>query len=178
MRHGSTVWNEVGITQGRSHNRLSKLGKQQAEDKAKEYSKIKFDVIYCSPLMRTVQTANIMNKYHNVKIIKTDHLIEIDQGVFTGRRKQDLTELEKQQKSAKLESLGMETWANAYVRASAFVEELINTCTYDDVLIVTHDYIATCVENAILGKKVDYVNYKYFRDYKNAEIRKFVVTKR
>ena len=26
MRHGTTVWNEKGITQGRTNNRLSKSG--------------------------------------------------------------------------------------------------------------------------------------------------------
>ncbi|MGN1208302.1 MAG: histidine phosphatase family protein, partial [Christensenellales bacterium] len=83
MRHGTTIWNEKGITQGRSQNRLSKTGIELAKERAKEYANTKFDVIVCSPLMRTVQTANIMNKFHNVKILKDERLLEIDQGYFT-----------------------------------------------------------------------------------------------
>ena len=95
MRHGTTVWNEKGITQGHTNNRLSKKGKILTEEVALKYKNINFDIIFCSPLMRTVQTANIMNKYHNSKIVKDSRLIEIDQGIFTGRSKYDLTEEEK-----------------------------------------------------------------------------------
>ena len=70
MRHGTTVWNEKGITQGLTNNRLSKNGVALTEKVSLEYKNIKFEAIYCSPLTRTVQTANIMNKYHNLKIIK------------------------------------------------------------------------------------------------------------
>lgn len=51
---------------------------------ALKYKDTKFDIIFCSPLMRTIQTANIINKFHNVKIVKDERLIEIDQGIFTG----------------------------------------------------------------------------------------------
>ena len=92
MRHGTTVWNEKGITQGRSNNRLSKNGIELTELVSKKFKDIKFDVIISSPLMRTIQTANIMNKYHNVKVFKDDELLEIDQGIFTGHYKNSLTE--------------------------------------------------------------------------------------
>ena len=78
MRHGTTVWNEKNITQGRSQNRLSVSGKQLVEKVAKQNSALKIDVIFSSPLMRTMQTANIMNKYHNVPILKDERLTEID----------------------------------------------------------------------------------------------------
>ncbi|MBO7527954.1 MAG: histidine phosphatase family protein [Clostridia bacterium] len=36
LRHGTTVWNEKGITQGRSQNRLSKSGYKLVENVAKD----------------------------------------------------------------------------------------------------------------------------------------------
>ena len=51
MRHGETVWNANGITQGRSNNRLSKNGKIQAEMTAEKLKTTKIDLIVCSPLM-------------------------------------------------------------------------------------------------------------------------------
>ena len=86
MRHGTTVWNEKGITQGRVNNRLSQSGKAIAEQRALELQNVEFDVIFASPLMRTMQTANIINKYHNVKVVKDERLIEIHQGIFTGKK--------------------------------------------------------------------------------------------
>ena len=98
MRHGTTVWNEKGITQGRSRNRLSEKGKTLVLDAALNFKDVSFDIIFTSPLMRTVQTANIMNRYHSAKIIKDNRLIEIDQGIFTGKSKVNLSEEEKQLK--------------------------------------------------------------------------------
>ena len=87
MRHGKTNWNENGTIQGRSNNRLSNNGKAVVEEVALKQKDTKFDIIFCSPLMRTMQTANIMNQYHNVKILKDERLIEIEQGIFTRRKK-------------------------------------------------------------------------------------------
>lgn len=95
MRHGTTCWNEKGITQGRTNNRLSKGGIALTESVSENHQNCNFDVIYSSPLTRTIQTANIMNKFHNAKIIKDNRLIEIDQGTFSGRHKDSLSEEEK-----------------------------------------------------------------------------------
>ena len=83
MRHGTTVWNEKEIIQGFSKNRLSKSGKLLVEKQAVKHKNTNFDLIIASPMMRTMQTANIMNKFHGIKIVKDDRLREIDQGVFT-----------------------------------------------------------------------------------------------
>ena len=49
MRHGTTEWNEQGITQGRTNNLLSARGVAQTEEVAKNYAEVKFDAIYVSP---------------------------------------------------------------------------------------------------------------------------------
>ena len=59
MRHGTTVWNEKRITQGRTNNRLSKNGKALTEEVALKHKDVKFDAIYSSPLMRTMQTTTL-----------------------------------------------------------------------------------------------------------------------
>ena len=71
MRHGTTVWNEKGITQGRSSNMLSQSGKALTEQAANMLKDVQIDVIFASPLMRTMQTANIINKYHIACLSKT-----------------------------------------------------------------------------------------------------------
>ena len=173
MRHGTTVWNEKGITQGHTNNRLSKKGIALTKDVAEKYKNSNFDVIYCSPLMRTVQTANIMNKFHNVKVVKDKRLIEIDQGIFTGRSKHDLTKEEKNLKFARSKSCGMESYQSAYDRTKEFLIDIKNNCVFDSVLIITHNCNATFLEDLLLNVDVDFNNDNHLRSFKNAEIKKF-----
>ena len=173
MRHGTTVWNEKGITQGRTNNRLSKSGIELTKQQSEKYKNANFDKIYCSPLMRTVQTANIMNKFHNVMITKDDRLIEIDQGIFTGRHKDDLTEEESKLKFSRSASCGMESYESVYDRSKAFLLDIKNNCKFENVLVITHNCNATLLEDLLLEIDVDYNNDKHVRNFKNAEIKQF-----
>ena len=60
MRHGTTVWNEKGITQGRTNNRLSKKGIELVKQVAKQYQNVKF---VCNEpkktLVRTVTSVTV-----------------------------------------------------------------------------------------------------------------------
>lgn len=175
MRHGTTVWNERGITQGRTNNRLSKNGVLLTEKVSKRYKDCKFDIIFCSPLMRTMQTANIMNRHHNVKIVKDKNLIEIDQGIFTGRNKDDLSEDEKRLKALRDESTGMETYALALDRARAFLSALRKNTKYKNVLVITHNVIASFLDDILNNVKVDFKNPDHLGHFKNAEIKTFEI---
>ena len=97
MRHGTSIWNEQGKTQGRSNNRLSENGKKIIEKTANQLKNIKFDIMFCSPLMRAVQSANILRKKLKCKKIKDNRIIEIDQGIFTGKIYNQLTPLQIKQ---------------------------------------------------------------------------------
>ena len=173
MRHGTTVWNEKGITQGRTNNRLSKSGIMLVQKQAEQCKDIKFDAIICSPLMRTVQTANIMNRYHNVKIFKDDLLTEIDQGVFSRRKWSSLTKEEIEIKKSRPKSYGMESYEEAYKRAEIFLHYLPKKYHYENVLIVTHNCTATFLEDILAGKPKDFTDAKFLRNFGNAEMKEF-----
>ena len=175
MRHGTTVWNEKGITQGISNNRLSLSGKKLAQNCALKFKDVHFDVIFASPLMRTMQTANLMNRYHSVKITKDKRLIEIDQGIFTGKSKNDLTEEEKKLKFERSKECGMESYESVNQRVREFVKELNANKNYDNVLIVTHNVTASLIACALQGVKVDYTNSTHLRSFDNAEVRCFEI---
>ena len=171
MRHGTTVWNEQHKTQGLSQNRLSRAGISLVETASKDFANTIIDVIYSSPLMRTMQTANIMNKYHNVKIKKDDRLIEIDKGIFTGRFAKTLTEKEKQLRSINHPSCKMESYGHVYERVKAFVCELKNNSKFENILIVTHGVVARFLYAVLTDEKIDVNNSEAFHKFANAEIR-------
>jgi len=174
MRHGTTVWNEKGIIQGRSNNRLSEKGKAEVKKRAEEYRNQKFDVIFVSPLMRTMQTANLMNEFHNAKIIKDKRLLEIEQGIFTGRFKDSLTEKEKRLRMKRDKGCNLENYESVYKRCDDFINELKNL-KYENILIITHNVNTSFISNILGNIKADFNNDRYLRNFDNAEIRFFEI---
>lgn len=168
MRHGETVWNAIGKIQGRSQNRLSKNGIKQVEDSAKTLQNERIDLILTSPLMRTMQTTNIMNKVLKTKVLKDERLIEIDKGKLTGRMKESLTEEEWRVRKENPKQLGMETYKEIENRVEDFLNYVKNDLADLNVLIVTHEVVARKIES-ILRANEDLPLFK------NAEIRKILV---
>lgn len=175
MRHGTTVWNELGITQGRSNNRLSKSGINLTQNVARSLKDITFDIIICSPLMRTIQTANIVNQYHKVKIIKDSELIEIDQGIFTGRHKDSLSKEELALKNSKSKDAKMETYEECFDRTKLFLNTIKDKYNYENILVITHNCNASFIEDILTNEKIDFSNPKFLRKFNNAEVKKFII---
>lgn len=174
IRHGQTVWNEKGIMQGHSQNRLSALGKKGVEEASEKIKDEKFDLIFSSPLMRTMQTANIVNRYHNVKIIKDDRLIEDNKGIFTGRRKDSLTDKDYDLFKNHFKECGMESEEEVYDRTYDFLQFIKKNYSDKNLLIVTHAIVAGMIECISEGQSRDEAKdiNKYHR-FKNAEVKEF-----
>lgn len=173
MRHGRTNWNEKWITQGRSQNMLSKTGKAEVIAVAKNFANTKIDIIICSPLKRTVQTANIINQHHNVKIVKDQRLIEIDQGVFTGKAYSSQTPQEHEAKRLRLDGYGLEKFISVYQRVKDFTDKLSKDYPYENILIVTHESPAVYLSAILARQKIDTQNPFTMSRFANAEIRQF-----
>ena len=90
VRHGESESNVNGILSSnpKTVNHLTKDGKEQAVAAAKHLTD-KIDIIYCSPFMRTKETAEIMAEhlgYPKNKIIYDERLHEIFGGEFDGKK--------------------------------------------------------------------------------------------
>ena len=71
VRHGLSSFNAKGLIQGRTDDSvLTDIGYEEAVKAGNALSKIKFDKIYSSPLVRASETANTIkksfNKEHNI----------------------------------------------------------------------------------------------------------------
>ncbi|HEY4695509.1 MAG TPA: alpha-ribazole phosphatase [Candidatus Hydromicrobium sp.] len=86
IRHGQTLWNEEGRYQGDRDIGLTRLGIRQAKLAAKYLSRINFSNIYSSPLKRAIDTANIIGRARNLKIIVRENLKEIHFGKWEGMK--------------------------------------------------------------------------------------------
>jgi probable phosphoglycerate mutase len=88
FRHGQTDKNLAEIWQGNgSDDVLNETGKAQADALGEKVSSLGFTTIYCSPLVRAVQTANRIVKKHAMEcpIIIMQNLHEADFGAAEGK---------------------------------------------------------------------------------------------
>lgn len=84
-RHGETEENKLHIMQGQLPGYLSDLGKRQAERLADMLENASLDVIVCSDLARSYDTAMAVARRKKLKPVSTPLLREMDWGIYTGK---------------------------------------------------------------------------------------------
>jgi fused signal recognition particle receptor len=80
--HGSTIDNEKGIASGWADAELSEPGKKQSAELRDLIKEKKFDVVFCSDLVRAVDSAKL-TFVDSVKIIQDKRLREVNYGDLT-----------------------------------------------------------------------------------------------
>jgi broad specificity phosphatase PhoE len=80
VRHGESEANKAGKHQGKgdkwTNTSLTEKGKQQAKKVAERLKKEEIEIIYSSPLKRAKETAESINRNHNLEIIYDKRLKE------------------------------------------------------------------------------------------------------
>ena len=87
VRHGLSSFNSKRLIQGRTDDSLlTDEGYEQAFKAGKALSKINFDQIYSSPLLRAAETAKTIKKSFNKEqeIIFDKNLLEVDLSEWSG----------------------------------------------------------------------------------------------
>jgi len=86
VRHGKTLFNELGRMQGYCDSPLTKEGIKMALEAKEELKDIPFDRAYCSTSERCVDTAAIVLEGRDIPIIYTKGLKEMNFGIYEGSR--------------------------------------------------------------------------------------------
>lgn len=84
IRHGRTAGNEAGRYIGRTDEPLSENGRRALTQKSYPGA----DRVFCSPMLRTRQTAELIYPDHKIEI--ADGLQEMDFGILENRTHEDL----------------------------------------------------------------------------------------
>ena len=85
FRHGETDWNVEGRFQGLEISKLTERGILQAQKLGNDIKDLKFENIYCSPSLRTKQTAFHIWPHQKKRIQYSDELLEINLGSMEGK---------------------------------------------------------------------------------------------
>jgi len=96
VRHGQSKGNHPIDTYGLDRE-LTDKGHEQAREAAKKLKKIKFDVIFASPLTRAQQTAKIIAEEHQLAVMTKEALKERHHGILEGRIVKEAKEELKEQ---------------------------------------------------------------------------------
>ena len=151
MRHGESESNKKNITNcdlAKNHYPLTAKGRKQvlAAAKLMKKQKIKPDLIFTSPFLRTKETAEIVGEMLGVSLsdIKPDpRLAEINTGVFSegNPRRYHLFYKSQIEKFEKAPPQG-ETLNNMKKRVGEAIDEIEARHKNKTVLIATHEYTA------------------------------------
>ena len=84
-RHGQTAYNLERRFQGHLPVPLDDTGRGQAAELAEAAAALPFAVLWCSPLLRARQTADIVAERIGLEPIEDERLVETDAGDWTDR---------------------------------------------------------------------------------------------
>ncbi len=153
LRHAESDGNIAPVYQGKLPGTdLTARGKEQAKAAAMTLQTGNVNVIYCSPLARTRQTAEAIAKTTGAKVIVDDRLREVEFGDYEGKSVDfsDLTFVKARRahklETGKVESIyhfpGMETWSQVAGRLQLFMDETLPRHRGEHIVVVTHADLA------------------------------------
>ncbi len=151
VRHAESEWNPIGRYQGLLDPDLTERGTKQAKALAEELKKTKIDVVFTSPLKRTLKTAKEIASALNVPLIEERRIIEIDHGKWSGLlveevKKKYPEEFETWIKEPhKIKFEGGESLRDVYERVGSFIEYLKENYKGKTVVAVSHTVPIRCI---------------------------------
>ena len=169
VRHGLSSFNKKGLIQGRTDDSLlTEEGYKQAHKAGNALSKINFDKIYSSPLLRAAETAKTIKKSFNKEqeIIFDKNLLEVDLSEWSGLNideiKNKFPEIYPIWKSdpenlilRKGDGKTYKPIQELFDQAANFIEDILeNYLDKDDIniLVVGHNAILRCLILLLIGK--------------------------
>lgn len=157
VRHGSTAWNEIVRFRGSANIPLSEKGIEQAQALSRFLKEFPFAAIFSSPQRRALQTAEIINQYHNLPIQERPELKSVNYGAWEGKLEEDVAREYPdlyQDYIEHIESFRFpqgETLEDLKRRSLKVVEETLNTYEGKKFLIVSHQVVTRVLVCSLLG---------------------------
>lgn len=150
--HSTTTDNEDGVASGRFDASLSELGKKQAEELGERRGKEHFDMIFCSDLERSYDTAD-RAFYGKFPIKRDKRLSECDYGELTGKPE----EMVKPQKPEYIHRPfpGGQSYEETTANVKSFLEELLRDYDGKRVMIIGHRATQYALEHLINGVSLE-----------------------
>ncbi len=186
LRHGESdrnVKNLVSCWPEKSKCSLTKRGRRQIAKVAEKIKKAKIDLIFSSDLLRTRQTAEIIERETGVKPKFDKRLRELDMGGLNGKSvkiagrfwdpERKLKKLDYYLKRFKVRAPKGENYSDAQKRMHSFLKDTDKKYQNKTVLIISHEFPITALAGANEGLSQKQMVEKRMRSHiKTGELRK------
>ena len=156
VRHGETEWNRIKRMQGQWNSNLNALGQSQADENGRLLAGLGVDAIYCSPLDRTRQTAEIVTRHLDLPVIYDDRLKEWDSGDWSGHMYADIPgEWPSEWEAWHADRFhyrvpGGENYPDMFARARPFLEGVLAT-EDERIAIISHGMIGRVMISILMA---------------------------
>lgn len=143
IRHGQTDWNIQKKLLSVTDIPLNDTGIEQCNEAEKLVKNLNYDLVICSPMTRTKQTAEIVNS-KNIDIMYDDRLIERDSRSLEGIDV-DTFDYQKFWTYGKEQIEDEETIEECKARVYELLDEIKEKYKDKNILLVTHGGVARAV---------------------------------
>ncbi len=161
VRHGETEANISGIYSGWTNYNLTVKGEKQVKNVLQHLKDEDIDIIFSSPMERTLKIAKAISDETNKDIEIVDDLKEINFGIFEGKTHEEICRDHKDE---------YDSWSADYVnyrvsqgeslrdlhnRINKFVNELKKLYEDKTCLLVTHGGVIRVLITILLGLDIE-----------------------
>lgn len=169
VRHGLTDWNKKSLIQGRIDIPLNEEGIEQAKQTKEKLARVHLDLVFCSPLTRAKQTAEIIVSGRDIPIIIEPRIQEEYYGELEGEPRSGERYL-SQKRSFFKRYPGGEGYLDVVGRVYPFLNEIKASHKEKDILLVCHGGMSRIVNSYFL----DMTNEEFVEfGLDNCEVRKY-----
>jgi 2,3-bisphosphoglycerate-dependent phosphoglycerate mutase len=186
MRHGQAYNNVKKLLVGRNlESHLTDMGKIQVKNTSQILTSIDIHKIYASPVIRTVETAEIVSDIIGVPFEKDERLFEIELGKLVGMYYEDLINkhgnlfvkfyCDNDDENSLLE-FEVESFGAVKKRISELLKEIVAKHKNENVLLVSHlDPIKAAISlimnikpSSVYDIQISNASLNIFKNYDNA----------
>lgn len=157
VRHGATVLTAEDRFAGATDVELSDEGREQVRRLSERLAGEKIRAVYASPLGRTVETARILARPHDLEIQTRDGLREISHGRWEQMTRKEVEAAFPEEAAAwqkdpySFAPVGGESGLAVTARALPVLMDIVREHAGEDVLIVSHKATIRLLLSSLLG---------------------------
>lgn len=157
VRHGATPLTAEDRFSGSENVHLSEEGRAQITRLAQRLKEDEINAIYCSPLDRTLETAGIIAKPHQLTLLAKDGLREISHGHWEGLSRNEVEEQFSEEYAAweadpfTFAPEGGESGISVLARALPVIHEVVVEHKDKNIMVVSHKATLRIIISSLLG---------------------------
>jgi len=157
VRHGATQLSAEDRFAGAIDPDLSEIGIHQVSRLADRLADDEVRAVYCSPMVRTIHTANILAEPHNLPLVYEDGLREISHGRWEGLLRSEVEQLYPDEYAAWEEDPFTfapqegESGVQVIARALPVIRKIVLKHRGENVIVVSHKATIRLLISSLLG---------------------------